>query len=88
MRRYFLAVPVSGVAARRLSRLARATSQDAARIAHLEDLHITLCYFGATRDGVIRRIVNSIRADRLARAFDARIGGVGPFAASPRNSKV
>ncbi len=80
--RYFLAVPVAGVAARRLARLARESADESARIAHPDDLHVTLCYFGAQRDGVVNGIANALAPAALPRAFDARIGRVGPFAAT------
>lgn len=80
--RYFLAVPVARVAARRLVRLARESADETARIVHPEDLHITLCYFGPQRDGVINGVANALDPGSLPRAFDARIGRVGPFAAT------
>lgn len=80
--RYFLAVPVAGVAARRLVRLARECAPDSARIVHQDDLHITLCYFGPQRDGVINGIANALEPGLLPRVFNARIGSVGPFAAT------
>lgn len=80
--RYFLAVPVAGVVARRLARLASAATPTTARRVHEDDLHITLCYFGPARAGLVRRIVNDLDPRALPRAFGARVDRVVPFAAT------
>lgn len=80
--RYFLAVPVAGMAGRRLARLAREAAPATARIVHGDDLHITLCYFGPRRAGPVLRAVSGISPRDMPRAFDARIAGVRPFGAT------
>ena len=78
--RFFLAVPVAGMAARRLRAQAVRHREPLDRIVDRRDLHVTIHFFGACNPFRLRRVVTALDPRALPAAFAVRFATIGPFA--------